>query len=107
MHVESSAEHLMIPELSLKFLEKSDFINGKSFNDLINAQCKATMQSVLQSGVSVDEIVWKKIDEASVGEMILYYELLTSISGALMEINTYDQPGVELGKTILTSYFQK
>ncbi|MDD2368375.1 MAG: glucose-6-phosphate isomerase [Sulfuricurvum sp.] len=107
MHVESSAEHLMIPKLSLKYLEKSDFINGKSFNELINAQCQATMQSVLQSGVSVDEIAWKKIDEISVGEMIAYYELLTSISGALMEINTYDQPGVELGKTILTSYFQK
>ncbi|HZF69926.1 glucose-6-phosphate isomerase [Sulfuricurvum sp.] len=107
MHVESSADHLMIPELSLKFLEKSDFINGKSFNDLINAQCKATMQSVLQSGVSVDEITWKKIDETSVGEMIVYYELLTSICGALMEINTYNQPGVELGKTILNGYFQK
>jgi glucose-6-phosphate isomerase len=65
------------------------------------------MQSVLQSGVSVDEIAWKKIDEPSVGEMILYYELLTSVCGTLMEVNTYDQPGVELGKTILNGYFQK
>ncbi|MDD2780020.1 glucose-6-phosphate isomerase [Sulfuricurvum sp.] len=107
MHIEHSEEHLMIPELSLKHLEKSDFVNGKSFNDLINAQCHATMQSVLQSGVSVDEIAWKQIDEASVGELILYYELLTSLSGALFEINTYDQPGVEIGKQILAGYFQK
>ena len=105
MHIEHSEDHLMIPELSLKHLEKSDFVNGKSFNELINAQCHATMQSVLQSGVSVDEIAWKKIDEASVGELILYYELLTSLSGALMEINTYDQPGVEIGKKILGDYF--
>lgn len=107
MHIEHSEDHLMIPELSLKYLEKSDFVNGKSFNDLINAQCQATMQSVLQSGVSVDEIAWKQIDERSVGEMILYYELLTSLSGALMEINTYDQPGVEIGKTILGTYFSR
>lgn len=106
MHIEHSEDHLMVPELTLKYLEKSDFINGKSFNDLINAQCQATMQSVLQSGVSVDEIAWKQIDEASVGEMILYYELLTSLSGALLEINTYDQPGVEIGKQILATYFQ-
>jgi glucose-6-phosphate isomerase len=105
MHIEHSEEHLMIPDLSLKHLEKSDFVNGKSFNELINAQCHATMQSVLQSGVSVDEIAWKKIDEASVGELILYYELLTSISGALLDINTYDQPGVEIGKKILGEYF--
>jgi glucose-6-phosphate isomerase len=107
MHIDHSEDHLMIPELSLKYLEKSDFVNGISFNDLINAQCQATMQSVLQSGVSVDEIAWKKIDEPSVGEMILYYELLTSVCGTLMEVNTYDQPGVELGKTILNGYFQK
>lgn len=106
MHIEHSEEHLMIPELSLKHLEKSDFVNGKSFNDLINAQCHATMQSVLQSGVSVDEIAWKKIDEGAVGELILYYELLTSLSGALFGINTYDQPGVEIGKKILGTYFE-
>jgi len=105
MHIEHSEDHLMIPELSLHYLEKSDFVNGKSFNELINAQCHATMQSVLQSGVSVDEIAWKQIDEASVGELILYYELLTSLSGALLEINTYDQPGVEIGKKILETQF--
>jgi glucose-6-phosphate isomerase len=107
MHIEHSEEHLMIPEYSLKYLEKSDFVNGKSFNDLINAQCHATMQSVLQSGVSVDEIAWKQIDEGSVGELILYYELLTSLSGALFDINTYDQPGVEVGKKILGTYFNR
>lgn len=105
MHIEHSRDELMIPELSLPFLEKSDFVNGESFNTLINAQCQATMQSVLQSGVSVDEITWECIDEASVGEMIMYYELLTSAAGTLFEINTYDQPGVEHGKKILESYF--
>jgi glucose-6-phosphate isomerase len=106
MSIEHSRDELMIPEISLPFLEKSDFVNGKSFNTLINAQCKATMQSVQQSGVSVDEIIWECINEASVGEMIMYYELLTSAAGVLLEINTYDQPGVELGKQILQKYFQ-
>ncbi|MDP3266984.1 MAG: glucose-6-phosphate isomerase [Sulfuricurvum sp.] len=105
MHIEHSRDELMIPELSLPFLEKSDFVNGESFNTLINAQCKATMESVLQSGVSVDDITWDCIDEKSVGQMIMYYELLTSAAGALLEINTYDQPGVEHGKKILEGYF--
>lgn len=105
MHIEHSEESLMIPDISLPHLEKSDFLNGRSFNELINAQCMATMKSVIESDVSVDEIVWGQIDEESVGEMILYYELLTSVAGALLEINTYDQPGVERGKTILSEYF--
>jgi glucose-6-phosphate isomerase len=105
IRVEHSDERLLIPNISLPYLEKSDFVNGISFNTLINAQCNATMKSVLDSGVSVDEIIWKQIDEVSVGEMILYYELLTSLCGALLDINTYDQPGVELGKIILHDYF--
>ena len=107
MHIAESEEALMIPDLSLHYLEKSDFVNGHSFNELINAQCMATMKSVIENEVSVDEIEWKKIDEFSVGEMILYYEILTSVSGALLEINTYDQPGVEQGKQILEGYFIK
>lgn len=107
MNIAHSEDKLMIPNLTLPFLEKSDFVNGESFNALINAQCKATMQSVLESGVSIDEITWKQIDEESVGEMIIYYELLTSLAGGLLEINTYDQPGVEHGKKILESYFSE
>ena len=77
-----------------------------SFNDLINAQCIATMQSVIENDVSVDEIEWDEIDETHVGVMIIYYELLTSVAGALLEINTYDQPGVEIGKKILPTLFE-
>lgn len=106
MHVTQSKEDLMIPKLSLKHLEKSDFLNEHSFNELINAQCMATMQSVIEDGVSVDEILWSQINEKTVGEIVIYYELLTSVSGALFEVNTYDQPGVELGKQILASHFK-
>lgn len=105
MRISESEGAVMIPDISLPFLEKSDFVNGHSFNELINAQCMATMKSVIESDVSVDEIEWISVDECSVGEMILYYELLTSTAGALLEINTYDQPGVEIGKKILQGYF--
>ncbi len=105
MRISESEGTIMIPDISLPFLEKSNFVNGHSFNELINAQCMATMKSVIESNVSVDEIEWLSIDEYSVGEMILYYELLTSTAGALLEINTYDQPGVEIGKKILQEYF--
>jgi glucose-6-phosphate isomerase len=98
---------LMIPTLSLKYLEKTDFVHGKSFNELINLQCAATKESLVLSGVPTDQLSFEKIDEVNIGTMILYYELLTSIVGAMMEINPYDQPGVELGKQILYKKFEK
>lgn len=104
--VEDFENDLTIAEVSLKHIEKTDFINKKTFNELINAQCDATRESLIQSDVPVDGIVMEKIDSTSVGTMIIYYELLTSLIGSMLEINTYDQPGVELGKVILYKKFE-
>ena len=59
----------------------------------------------MRSGVPTDGIVIETIDAASVGAMIIYYELLTSLVGAMLLVNTYGQPGVELGKVILYETF--
>jgi len=42
-----------------------------------------------------------RVSEDTIGELIYYYELLTSLVGELIDVNTYDQPGVEAGKIIL------
>ncbi len=104
--IEDFENDLRIPDISLKHIEKTDFINLSSFNRLINAQCDATKASLIQSGVPVDGIVMDKISEENIGEMIIYYELLTSLVGVLLKVNTYDQPGVELGKVILYKKFE-
>ena len=87
--------------MNLKGLEKSNFLNNKKFCTLINEQCYATMQSVIESKISSDIITLDTIDEKNTAELIIYYELLTSAVGILLEIDTYNQPGVELGKKIL------
>lgn len=103
--IEHSDESVVIPNITLDNLENSDFVNGKTFNELISAQCQATMQSVMQTGVPTDEIAIDRLDGKNIGELIIYYEILTSTCGALMQINTYDQPGVEIGKKLLHNYF--
>jgi len=101
VNIEDFGIEVKIPDISLKYIEKTDFINNQSFTTLINEQCKATMQSVVESGVEADLITLDKISEENIGAMMIYYELLTSLVGAMLEVNTYNQPGVELGKTIL------
>lgn len=96
----------VIPDISLPYLEKNDFINTHSFTELINAQCDATMQSIIDQNIPVDTIEIEKLDEKNAGYMIFYYELLTSLVGNLLRVNTYDQPGVELGKVILKKKFE-
>jgi len=60
----------------------------------------------LQSGVkAVDTITLSEMNEKNIGVLIIYYELLTSLVGAMLEIDTYNQPGVEHGKKILQEKF--
>ena len=98
---------LTIPMLTLEQMEKSDYVNGHTFNDLINAEYDATRQSVAEQGIPVDMIVFDKMSAANVGEIVVYYELLTSLTGAMLDINPYNQPGVERGKNLLINTFTK
>ncbi len=97
---------ITIPDLRLEHIEKNDYINGHSVGELLDAECEATWESIRKQGVPTDGIVLDGISPENIGELIFYYELLTSVAGALLDINTYDQPGVELGKQILRQKFQ-
>lgn len=91
-----------IPDISLPFLEEIDYINGLHFKELINHQADATIQSVQNvADIPCDVITIDKVDAFNIGKLMYSFQLLTSIIGAFVQINTYDQPGVEDGKIIL------
>lgn len=96
-----------ISDSKIEYLESSDFVNGLTISEILNYQCDATMQAVLNEGISVDLISIDRLDEWHVGYLMYYYMLLTSAVGIMFGINTYDQPGVEIGKTILKTIVKK
>jgi len=107
LKVENLDDKIKIPNLNLDFLENSNFANGYSLNTLLNSECDATFESLKSNNIPVDMITLDKISEENIGELIIYYELLTSALGILLNVNTYNQPGVELGKKILKNKFIK
>jgi glucose-6-phosphate isomerase len=96
-------EHeLYIPAVKLPHLESLEILDNVAFHELINMQCDSVMEALQDNTVvPLDVIELDDVSEKSVGELIYYYELLTSMVGLLKDINTYDQPGVEAGKIIL------
>ena len=106
--IDDFKDDLVIPDISLKHLEKLDDINGLKFHNLINMQCESTLEALQQHGdIPLDAITIQSIDEESMGKLIYYYELLTSLVGILIDVDTYDQPGVEKGKIILQNKIKK
>ena len=79
-----------------------DTLNDLPFAKLINMQCDSVMESLeTQKDIPLDSITLPRVNEDTIGSLIYYYELLTSLMGGLIDVNTYDQPGVEAGKIIL------
>ena len=96
-----------VPQLSLEPLQSCDFVNGMRLSEVLGCQCDATLQAVSNEGISVDLIEVSRLCEQSAGFLLYYFELLTSATGAILGVNTYDQPGVEAGKIILKSMILK
>jgi glucose-6-phosphate isomerase len=93
---------LSISNITLKNLEELDIINNLKFSHLINMQEESVKEALLeQKDIPVDEIIIDEVSEYTIGTLLFYYELLTSLVAASIDVNTYNQPGVELGKVIL------
>ncbi len=100
--IEDFHDDITIPDITLPHLEMLDTLNNLPFAKLINMQCDSVMESLeTQKDIPLDSITLPRVNEDTIGSLIYYYELLTSLMGELIDVNTYDQPGVEAGKIIL------
>lgn len=81
---------------------------GLSFNNLLNKQADAIIQSIEeQKDIPCDVVTISTVDEYNIAKLMFSYQLLTSCIGAFLQINTYDQPGVEYGKLNLSEILSK
>ena len=75
------------------------YAEGFSFNELLNMQADATIKSVQeQNDIPCDVVSIRTVDEYNIAKIMFSYQLLVSCIGAFLQINTYDQPGVEYSK---------
>jgi glucose-6-phosphate isomerase len=108
IQIEDFHDNISIPNITLPHLEMLDTLNDLPFSKLINMQCDSVIESLeVQKDIPLDKITLPKVDESAIGSLIYYYELLTSLVGELIDVNTYDQPGVEAGKIILKKKLQE
>ena len=77
----------------LNYLEGKtlDFINSKAMQGVIDAHVEGKVPNIL---INVE-----KLDEETIGHLIYFFELACAMSGKLLGINPFNQPGVEKYKT--------
>lgn len=79
-------------------LDGLNFLAGKTM-DYVNKQAmQGTVEAHVSGGVPNIIINIKKLDEETIGELIYFFELACAISGNILGVNPFDQPGVEAYK---------
>lgn len=76
------------------------YLGGKKLSTLLNSEQLGTQLALAKHGRPSLTVTFPQIDEYHIGQFFMYYEMATAIAGDLLNINPYDQPGVELGKKI-------
>jgi glucose-6-phosphate isomerase len=97
LEVERFATKLAIPS-NMKDVKSLDYLAGSNFQTLINSEKLGTEYALLESQRPTMTVLFPQISPQTVGQFFYLYEAAVSYMGGLMEINTYDQPAVQLGK---------
>lgn len=74
------------------------YLGGKKLSDILYAEILATEQALKEAGVPNFKMTVLKSDAYTLGQIFYLYEVTTVYLGGLLNVNPYDQPGVELGK---------
>jgi len=93
------------------FVNSTKEIKIKKYNKTLNKVNELAMESVAQSHynghVPTTVIKMNQLNEENIGYLIFFFEMTCMLGGYLLEINYYDQPGVNGYKDILHEKINK
>jgi len=104
--VEKQKHELVIPSDDTD-LDKLNYIAGKRIGFVNEMAEKGTQKAHIDGGVPNINITMPEISENYLGELIYFYEIACAVSGYILDVNPFDQPGVEEYKKNMFSLLGK
>lgn len=95
--VEKFRSKVAIP-LRYEDIHDVSFLSGHSLNELLQTEQHATEYAVMKSGHLSETITLPEVNAFTIGELLYMFEVMTAFTGELLDIDTFNQPGVEEGK---------
>ena len=88
-------------------LDNLNYLQGKSLSYVNQKAMEGTINAHVEGGVPNIVINLKKLDEEALGELIYFFEKACAMSAELLEVNPFNQPGVEKYKTNMFKLLKK
>jgi len=104
--VEKSKYNVVIPS-DAKNLDKLNYLAGRRVGEVNKMAELGTKIAHEDGGVPNIKIIMPEINENYIGQLIYFFELACAVSGQLLGVNAFDQPGVENYKTNMFALLEK
>jgi glucose-6-phosphate isomerase len=88
-------------------LDELNFISGKRMGEINKMAELGTMLAHVEGGVPNISITLDRLDEESLGAMLYFFEKGCGVSGYMLGVNPFDQPGVEAYKKNMFALLNK
>jgi len=79
----------------IRIPQEGDILSGKKFSELMNLAQEATEWSLARAQRPNCTIILPEVSAYYWGGLIFFLEMATAFEGELLEVNAFDQPGVE------------
>lgn len=90
-------QQLRVPAMSQK-LDGLTHLEGKPINEINQAAMLGTMIAHTDGNCPSLGLEWPVLNEYNLGSLFAFFETASAISGGMLGVNPYDQPGVEAYK---------
>ena len=106
LSIEEVNNELFVPEDEAD-LDGLNFLAGKRVDEVNKMAELGTSLAHVDGGVPNIRVTVPKLDEYYLGQLIYFFELACGISGYTLDINPFDQPGVESYKKNMFALLNK
>jgi glucose-6-phosphate isomerase len=95
------------PKLSGQSLAGYSVLKSRRLGEVFMVQSRATEEALKSAGRTTMSLELSRVGAVELGELMMTFELLIGTLGELLNMDAFDQPGVELGKKITKSKLQE
>jgi len=104
--VEKYRGDIVIPAGAEQFPDVN-FLCGHTMGELINAERVATEYALTRSGHLNNTLLLSEVNENTLGQLLMFFQLQTAYCGYMLNIDAFNQPGVEEGKNATYALFNR
>lgn len=99
LEVDSFDREFVVPERE-GLPDSLAHLTGKSLGEILNAELQGTRRALQEAGRPTTTWRFDAVQAGDIGAFIFAWEFITAVTGELLDIDAFDQPGVELGKKL-------